>query len=1255
MTIFFLYLFDYFSHHRGRLFGIMCVVTILLGVFARRLNYQEDITRFFPESSDTQSINRIFDDLKVKDKIVIMITPTDSLAEINRAEMTALCDRMVADVLSGPDSILIEDVMSKIDNEQAISVARYVYQHLPVLVNPSQYALIEARMQPDTITNLLKKSYSRIISPEGSVLKEFIALDPLGIGTPILDSIASMQLNDNAMEVHGEHLFSRDGRTLLWFLTPVYPAGNSSENDRLIRHIEACIHTYASEGSPYTIEFTGGPTFSVYNSRQVKRDTAITISIALIIITFGILLVFRSFKAIPLIVVPTIFGALFSLAGIALIQGEISFISVSAGAVVIGMALSFSIHVLTHYLESRSARSVVEHLTRPLTLGGITTIGAFLALLFTESDILHDLGLFAALTLIGATLFSLIFLPHILPVSIIRKPSPSIQWLDRINSYALESNKWVIGVILLFLLAGLYFSGKVKFSNDMMQLHYNHPKYTAATERFYRIIQTDSELVFIVTIASETEKALTEYAQTNRKLNHIANPENNIKVSHAGLMLLSEKEQLRRMALWKEFWSPERKERVKRLLTERGTENKFSPQAFAPFYAMLEQTAQPVNPSDTGRISKMLLGDWISQDAVQTMIVSRIRISESEKESVYKQLDENQSLVIFDVPHLAKRFISIIRQDFNTVLYLCSIIVFLALWLSYRRLEITLITFLPMACSWIIILGVMGLFHLEFNILNIIISTFIFGLGDDFSIFIMDGLLVDYRSRKNTLAEHKTAIAFSAFTTLVGLGVLIFAKHPGLRSISIISMIGILSVVLIAYTLQPLLFKIFISGRTKRKEFPHTLGSLTQSIYVFTLFLLGCIILSVTSIILRLFWFVNKYHFHRLLMYFSRLVVFSVPHMRNKILNPYGETFKKPAILIANHQSFIDSLAVCMIYPKVLVFTNKWTWNSPFFGMAIRYADFYYIGKGVEDSLHKLQPMIQQGYSVVVFPEGTRSATGKIGRFHKGAFYLAEQMKLDIIPISLIGFNEVMSKTDGFYLKDGGLTVHVGKRIEYSDRTWGNTFQERCKKISAFYRTEFAVLQNQSRDTKNPYYRFKLRKTYAYKGIPVEKALNTELKNEGYYDEYHKLIPLNARICELGCGYGFLPNMLSYLAPERTITAIDSDSEKIALAQTGFAQDAHVLFECDNPFQTHIKESNVIIISLQNLTDYNPSDIQSLLERCASQLLPLGLLIIRHGPRHQEWINFLKNSPSLSVMIPHYATHPLFSAFRKTEGTTPLP
>ena len=181
------------------------------------------------------------------------------------------------------------------------------------------------------------------------------------------------------------------------------------------------------------------------------------------------------------------------------------------------------------------------------------------------------------------------------------------------------------------------------------------------------------------------------------------------------------------------------------------------------------------------------------------MLISQIRISDQNKETVYQHFSKDQDVVIFDRSYFANKWVSAINDDFYLILYISSFLIFFALWFSYGRIELTLMSFLPMLVSWVIILGLMGILGIEFNIINIILSTFIFGIGDDFSIFIMDGLQNKYRTGQKVLNSHKTAIFFSAFTTVVGMGALVFAKHPALQSISLISILGMIAVVLVAY------------------------------------------------------------------------------------------------------------------------------------------------------------------------------------------------------------------------------------------------------------------------------------------------------------------------------------------------------------------------------------------------------------------------------------------------------------------------
>src|SRR5690606_17214163 len=167
----------------------------------------------------------------------------------------------------------------------------------------------------------------------------------------------------------------------------------------------------------------------------------------------------------------------------------------------------------------------------------------------------------------------------------------------------------------------------------------------------------------------------------------------------------------------------------------------------------------------------------------------------------------------------------------------------LILFLSFRSFSLTLVTGIPIFITWWITIGIMGALNIEFNIFNIIISTFIFGLGIDYSIFVTVGLLREYNSGEKVLPTQRTSILLSFITTVLGIGVLILAKHPALYSISLVCIIGILSAVFVAFTIQPAIFLLFIGSPSKR---PINLRLLVHSVLSFTYYGLGGLFLSIS-------------------------------------------------------------------------------------------------------------------------------------------------------------------------------------------------------------------------------------------------------------------------------------------------------------------------------------------------------------------------------------------------------------------------
>ena len=1215
MTQFFIGLYDYFERHKILFYLSLISCVLLMGFFALQVRFEENITQFFPDTKDSQNTIKVFDNLKIKDKIIIMLSSADTCHRVEPDSLIEAAGQLQQTLTEKAGGTLIKGIFAQIDQSLIGGATDFVYEHLPLFLTDTDYQRFDSLLTEKGIQAIMQKNYTNLLSPAGIALRSYILRDPLGLGSEALKHLQDFQLEAN-YEIYDEHIFSKDGSTLLMFITPVFSTGSTGKNDELIKILEEELQHVQEESPTIRAEYFGGPSVGVYNARQIKKDTILTSSLALLIIIIFISLVFKRKRSIPLIITPVLFGGLFALFLIFFIKGSISAIAVGAGSAVMGIALSYSIHMLAHQNHVSTVQQLIKEIAYPLTVGCFTTIGAFMGLIFTSSDLLRDFGLFASLALVGTTLFCLIYLPHFLKGQADVKQGCILRIIEKINAYSYEKNKWLVGGILLITVICLFTSQKVGFNNDMMSLNYEPQHLKQSEEKLMQLFDSDEKTVLFVSVGKDMNQATETYAITNQKLSALKDQGLIKDYASASQFLISPQEQQLRLKRWKDYWTDEKQQQIREQLETAAAEYRFRPGSFDPFYQWLNQPFGEYHyTAQEDDISGKLLNEWQTSADSITMLISQIRISDQNKETVYQNFSKAQDVVIFDRSYFANKWVSAINDDFYLILYISSFLIFFALWFSYGRIELTLMSFLPMLVSWVIILGLMGILGIEFNIINIILSTFIFGIGDDFSIFIMDGLQNKYRTGQKVLNSHKTAIFFSAFTTVVGMGALVFAKHPALQSISLISILGMIAVVLVAYTIQPLIFRFFIAGPASKGLPPYTLIGLIRTVLLFLLFFIGCIFLRVLIAVLYLVP-VRKSSKQRLVCRLIQItckgILLLATAVKKEHINKANERFQHPAIIIANHQSFIDILVLLSLSSKILMVTNHWVWHSPFFGAIIRYVDFYYIGEGYEQYMERMRKKVKEGYSIAIFPEGTRTYNGKMKRFHKGAFYLAETLQLDILPILLYGNNKIIAKAQPFNIRKGIIYTEILPRIPADDLSFGTTYQERTKRISAYMKEGYARICREKNTTDNPAFYEALIQNYIYKGPVVEWYIRIKVKMERNYRLFNQLIPVQGQITDIGCGYGPLCYMLSLLSEDREILGIDYDEDKIALAQHGWLRNEHLQFRHGNALEYPLPESDVFI--LNDMLHYMSYEHQrTLLLKCADRLRSQGMIIIRDG------------------------------------------
>ncbi|PUZ30365.1 1-acyl-sn-glycerol-3-phosphate acyltransferases [Chitinophaga costaii] len=1214
MSTIFIAIYNFFERRKAWLWITTLACFAVAGVLAYRIKLEEDISQILPHEPRLDKLQQVFQDSKFADKLVLTLSAKDTVAAPQPDSLTAFAAAFT-DSAAVHLSPYIKTMQAQMGDTMVLDLMDLIRGHLPVFLEPGDYTKIDSMIAPGTVKKQLAYDYRTLISPAGLVLKKAIAQDPVGISWLGVKKLQRLQY-DEQFELYDSYVMTKDHRHLMIFISPAFSPNETGRNALFLQALDALLARLQQEHPAVVASYFGATAVSVGNARQLRQDTLLTQCITLLLLVILIALFFRKKRAPVLIMLPVIFGWLFSLAVVYLIKGHISVVALGAGSVVLGIAVNYSLHVFNHYRHLHNIRDVIRDLSEPMTIGSFTTIGGFLCLQFVHSSLLKDVGFFAAFSLVGAALFSLIFLPHWIVLGDKENsfvPAHQNTWLDKLSAYHPEKNKYLLIAIFALTLLFVFTARHVTFESDMMRMNFMTPALQKAEKQLNDINAYTAQSVYVVTEGNTLEAALENSEQMMPVVRRLQQEGVVKKYAGVGALLISEKEQAARIHRWHAYWTPDKQQQLLATLRQEGAAYHFSPAAFDAFEQLLHQSFVPLDQAAIDQLKAGSLHDFIIEKHGVVSVVTLLKVGGADKQKVYAALEHMPGTTVLDKQYAANRLVAVINQEFNSIAWMTSLLVFFALLLSYGRIELTLITFIPMLISWVWILGIMGLFGIRFNIVNIILSTFIFGLGDDYSIFIMDGLLQEYKTGRRQLSSFKSSIFLSAITTVLGLGVLIFAQHPSLRSIALISIIGIGSVVLISQVLIPFLFHWLITNRVRLGRMPWTLWGWTKSVFAFTYFVVGCLLMTGIGFVLIRIKIIgerrgkNVYHF--LLSTFTRSLLYVMANVKKRILNPDNEDFSQPAVVISNHQSFLDILVSTMLHPKVILLTNQWVWRSPVFGAVVRLADYYPVADGAAHSIERLRQKVNEGYSIVVYPEGTRSEDPGIRRFHKGAFFIAEQLGLDILPILLHGTAYTMSKND-FLLKDGQVTVQYLPRIKQEDKTWGEGYAERTKRISRHFKQAYAQLRIA---TETPsYFREQLIANYRYKGPVLEWYMRIKTAMEKNYAVFNDLVPRQGDILDIGCGYGFMDYMLYFLSNERRITGIDYDEEKIQTAQNGYLRPDNLQFLEANANDLDWQSYDAIILSdvMHYLT---PAQQRALLEKCLRHLRPGGRIILRDG------------------------------------------
>lgn len=1164
MIRFFLSLYDFLLQHRR--FVMLALLLCVAGCVGMTFNmhYQEDIADFLPRNEQSEKYSAIYKQLGGQNKVAVLFSckeegckDTDRLIEAMERfgvywEETDTLHR-------------IADMQIRVDEAQLFDLMEFIWKNYPYFLTHEDYLRMDSLLAvPGYVSQQLENNKRLLMLPTGGFMTQTLMYDPLQLFSPVMQQLQSLKISDQYQLIDG-CIFNREADRGMVFFSSPYGISESKQNEKLSCLLETVIRKTETACPDVRLSAVGAPLIAVTNATQIKKDSLLAVSLSVILIFVILILSFKRGADLFWMGASVLFGWLFALGCIGIYKDSISIIVLGIGSIIIGIAVNYPLHFLDHLKHEPDKRTALKEMVSPLLIGNITTVSAFLCLLFLDAEAMRDLGLFGSLTLIGTILFVLIFLPVLIPR---RKTSENCFRLipDKMSFFLQKKSEKMLYPVIVFTLLFAYFSLDTSFDSDMQHINYMTARQRADLDLLSASFRrSDStKCLYAVAEGRNWQEALQRNENLLELIKRRVSPGQVTQISGIDRFVPSLSCQEERLEQWTAFWKAH-----SQTLETFGNECArlgFSVRAFSSF---LESTATVYETQDVDYFEPWMRfagENFIRKEGGTVRIVNYVQTLSDTAFALKERLHVAAPVAcfVFDEEDVSNQLVSVLSDDFNYIGFVCGFVVFFFLWVSFGRLELSLLSFLPLAVSWIWILGIMELLGIQFNIVNIILATFIFGQGDDYTIFITEGLMHEYAYGKKMLASYKNSVALSAIIMFIGIGTLIFARHPAMKSLAEVAIIGMLTVVVMAYYLPPLVFKWITTSNGVRRDVPLTLKRIGYSLFSLLFFLTGMYLIMMPF---TFFYFhigkvteKKKLNYHKIIRFFSGFIISHVPGVKFVFNNKTGERFDKPAVIICNHQSHLDLMCMLMLTPRLVILTNDWVWKNPFYGMIIRHAEFYPVSDGIDKNLKRLRSLVKRGYSVMVFPEGTRSENGTVGRFHQGAFYLAQRLGTDILPVFIHGAAFVLPKKD-FMLREGKIYLETGKRMPATEVVR----RGECKKLASYfcmlYRTYYEEICRLQENTSYflPFVRYK----YMYKGYTVEAHCKKILKALPTITKYvDRDFPDVTSVWVTNSGQGEVAWLLALVHKEIKVYAFEQDTDLHLLASHTTGIPSNLYFIC---------------------------------------------------------------------------------------------
>jgi len=682
---------------------------------------------------------------------------------------------------------LFKSVDWKVSKELKDFARETLLKKMPLYLPKAELEGFLYRLSPRGIEEELTRTRARLGLPGGGVSLK----DPLNIFTPLSGIIRPPGVD---FDIQSGYFISRDRKLLIMTATPIVSPRDISGTKRMLGEVQKIISTH-KEG--LSIEITGSHAITHYEASVMKKEIILNILGSLIGVTIIFFIAFRGLRGFGFSIAPVIISIIITTGIMSAIWHTITEVSGAFGAMLIGLGIDLGIVLYVRYMMSLrdspevALEGAIRGTGRSITFGVLTTAATFLPMGFSSFRGIKEVGLLTGVGILITWIFVFILSP-VISRSRAKRTTPEFKGIRWVFGFSYR-RPFSILICVAFIVGGIsIFIPKIEVEGDITRLG---AKRNPARETFEEISQKylRHHNIFLVGSAKTPEEA----SEISYKVKNSLALKDSFGLSDLLPPISRQRENI-------EAISKIDINRFERDFKNIAQRLGFEPTQFDAYIGAIKDMLRNREIISYEEIKEELLKNVIKREGSSYRFLITGSIDSPIDEETLRGLGVEAT-----GPALVREeLLGLLWRDALRLTLIGFLLVNILLFLAFRDIWLLVLSQLPVVLSFLIVLGVMGVFGITINFMNVIVFVMLFGIGTDYSIH----LIHRYKRGEDIglmASDTGSAVLLAGLTTVAGFGSMAFSSYRGLASLGVVTSLGVLSCVILTITLLPAFFRLY--------------------------------------------------------------------------------------------------------------------------------------------------------------------------------------------------------------------------------------------------------------------------------------------------------------------------------------------------------------------------------------------------------------------------------------------------------------